>query len=144
MKEFISQKQDTTCCAVAIYNACLHLEMEAPCLDTLIKRLCCDKGSSIGTDDVVKEIFGNRMVRKKPSNNSELNKYFKEFLKVGGMTSINHPIFNLHYVLCLPHEDRSYMINSWLGPNVMSIDGVEIFHFLPHRNNQVFWIFTGK
>jgi len=144
MKEFISQKQDLTCGAVAIYNAGIHLGIKTPNLEDLIKKLGCDRGKSIGASDVIKETFGNKLICKNPSNNYESSEYFEMFIESGGIIRIQHPVFNLHFVLCLPQEEgfRTYMINSWLGPNVLKVSQGEVKKFLPHINNQTFWLFA--
>ncbi len=126
--KYLEQKQDSTCVAVAIVNACRYLGVNEPDLDYLVSALCCRGGAAIGTKRVIKQIFDDRIV-----NCSD----FHYFSRTGGILTIMHPIMNLHALLCYPEGAGFTLINSWLGPNVLkNIGHEEIAHFLPRFKHQ--------
>ncbi len=128
---YMAQKQDSTCVAVAIMNACRYLKLDSPDFDQLTVALCCRTGAAIHTKAVVKKVFGDRLVS---CDN------FHEFSNVGGILTIHHPIVNLHSMFCYPEGDGYTLVNSWLGPNIMKNIGYEeIVRFLPKDHLQDFW-----
>ncbi len=129
----MEQKQNNTCVAVAIINACRYLELDDPNFDDLTKELHCRNGGAIGTKSVIKRIFGDRLVE---CNN------FHEFSKTGGILTILHPLFNLHTLFCYPEDEGFILVNSWLGPNIMRNIGYNeiAYSMLPrHAGQQEFW-----
>jgi hypothetical protein len=48
----------------------------------------------------------------------------------GGILELFHPIFNLHAVFIVPiNEEKCMMINSWIGPEIMTISWKELLRF---------------
>lgn len=128
---FVSQGNDSTCVATAIVNAGIHLNIQTPPHDELVRRLLCHDGDAIGADKVIEDVFGGRL---KVAS-------FDQFLGTGGILTILHPIFNFHSCLCYPDGEGYTLVNSWLGPNVCkNIGKREIEKMLPpHRHQRRFW-----
>ena len=137
---FLGQGNDSTCAAVAIVNACLHLGLEPPPLNSLVAEMHCDTGGAIGLDATVSRVLGDA-VRKCDDP--------EPLFETGGILTIMHPIFNLHSCLCVIdgyYDDgstRYTLINSWLGPLVCrNIGRADIEKFLPSRANCKMWAFA--
>lgn len=54
---FVGQGNDSTCAAVAIFNACLHLGIEPPPLASLVGELRCDGGRAIGVGNIAGQLL---------------------------------------------------------------------------------------
>jgi len=137
---FLGQGNDSTCAAVAIVNACLHLGLEPPPLNSLVAEMHCDTGGAIGLDTTVLRVLGPA-VRKCDDP--------EPLFEAGGILTIMHPIFNLHTLLCVLDgrfdggSTRYTLINSWLGPLVCrNIGRGDIEQFLPNRANRKMWAFA--
>lgn len=127
--QFRSQGQDTSCIPVAIHNAAIYLNITPP-----DNELPCETGSAIGADKFIEDFFQGSMVK--------CNEY-DEFVKTGGILTINHPIFNFHAICAFPDDNGLMLVNSWLGPNVIKNIGIgELERFLPPYKHQCwFWRF---
>jgi len=137
VSEFVGQGNDSTCVAVAVVNACLHLGVPPPPLESLVSEMCCDNGGAIGADAVISRVLGMSACDE------------DSFFDAGGILTIMHPIFNLHACLCVAdgcfkgtERWRYTLVNSWLGPLVCrNLGRREIEQFLPNEHNRKMWAF---
>lgn len=128
---YLSQKQDSTCMAVAITNACHYLNITPPRWHQLTEDLHCNNGKAFGGAEVIHRTFEDQL---------QTTDEFDTFIETGGILVIMHPIFNLHATFCFPKNGEYTWINSWLGPNILTgIGKTEIRRFVPKPPNVEFW-----
>jgi len=107
---YIRQEKGTCCFVWASANCAIYLKKPLPDLEEACKIGLCEYGGVIAHSKVIKH-FDLPLTA---TTNKE------EIYENGGIINIFHPIHCGHCFFMYPENDRHYLINSWLGPNVTS------------------------
>jgi len=130
-KYFIQQNYGLSCFLWAVANFSIFKGYKLPDSENFNKSKeigICQHGSCIGHSELV-EYFGVYRELEKCNNP-------KTVLDNGGIIFIWHPISNGHALFTFPKDDNSiYLINSWLGPVVISTLKERVEQFLPENQN---------
>lgn len=124
-KPYLSQDGGSDCFVIAVGNCLIHRGIEVPDLDRARDIAHCRNGATIEHQKVVD--FMEAPLTE--IDNPEI------VLGSGGVLNIMHPIFNGHSVFVFPVEEGVGAINSWLGPNEITVTFNEIRQFLPENGS---------
>ena len=129
-KEYLSQSCGSCCFVIAAINCLIHHKMPVPDLEKAYDIAKCKTGNSINCQSII-DYLGAPLL---PTDDYWLVLYN------GGILNIMHPIFNGHSIFVFPVNGGIRLINSWLGPNVVTVGVNEIRKFLPvHNNLGLYW-----
>jgi hypothetical protein len=119
---------------VAAINASIYLGRKIPDIEIIKDIAGCRHGKTIFEIEVIK--FLNLPMHSTSD--------FKDICKYGGISIIMHPIFNLHAIFIESQVDWYIkVVNSWLGPNVVTLSPDELSRFQPaFINNRRYWVFN--
>jgi hypothetical protein len=131
--EFLTQDIDFSCFVVAAANLAIFLGIEVKDLEVAKNIARCKNGATICKEEVlcylgVEHTYGFKLVKLEDDNWLTKTK--------PGIITINHPIFNFHSVFSFPENGKITLVNSWLGPHVMSIDYNTLEKFFPEHAYQ--------
>ena len=134
--DYLFQPQDTSCFVVAAANSLIYLDKPVPDLEKAKDLAKCRNGPTICPDQVI--VYCKLPMIKTADP--------KEIYKNGGILIISHPVFNLHAVFVAPIEDsdRVLVVNSWLGPNELSLTHSEISKFVARYKYIRHWVFKER
>jgi len=128
-RDWFAQSHDSCCFIYAVANTLIAQGRDVT--NDQIEEACnigaCKTGACIGCEKVI-QYFDAPLVS---------TQYPEEVLQQGGILTIQHPIFNGHYIY-VDHEcaDKGALrlINSWLGPTVtLNVGKREIRPYVTNR-----------
>ena len=134
MKKYISQNGGSCCFVVAAANCLIYHNKIVPDLEVAYDIAKCRHGNTISHQAVIDYLDAPLSPTKD----------YDAVLEKGGIFNIMHPIFNGHSIFVFPVEKGIRIVNSWLGPNIVTVGISEIRQFVPEHNNLgMHWIDNG-
>ena len=131
MIKYIRQDGGSCCFVIAAANCLLHHGMLVPDLEVAYDIAKCRNGGAVCAQAVIDYLEAPL----RATDDHEL------VLENGGIINIIHPIFNGHSLFVFPVEDGLKLVNSWLGPNVITSAADEIGKLIPeHHNLGSYWV----